>query len=312
MYCKVTVLVLYYLICVSTHSYIQHIKAEKYRQFGFSLQLLNPIHWFQFADMMMLWLLLVKSRKINISLIDSLSGVNGPTWLLELINVAHLASKMFYQNLPSTCMPKLLINKDLIPTIKTGESFEYLERHFDFNMTNEKHKSKLISLVDELMSEIDLKPLHPKNKILLYSRYVLSKLSWHFTVATISQTWVVENIDSPVNKYIRKWLEVPISGTLSSVFLTRNKFGLNILPASVKFIQCQTVLRNALKASPNDSINELWKSTNRLIILTFRYDSYNSTKEVLKTFHSQQENKLRNRLRCQGSFFENVSKFSLS
>ena len=35
-------------MCFNT--YIQHIKAEKYRQFGFSLQLLNPIHWFQFAD----------------------------------------------------------------------------------------------------------------------------------------------------------------------------------------------------------------------------------------------------------------------
>ena len=56
-----------------------------------------------FSLPMMLLLLLVKSRKSNISLIDSLSGVNGPTWLLELINVAHLASKKFYQNLPSTC-----------------------------------------------------------------------------------------------------------------------------------------------------------------------------------------------------------------
>ena len=36
-------------MCYNT--YIQHIvKAEKYRQFGFSLQFLNPIHWFQFAD----------------------------------------------------------------------------------------------------------------------------------------------------------------------------------------------------------------------------------------------------------------------
>ncbi|CAB3997740.1 Hypothetical predicted protein, partial [Paramuricea clavata] len=56
-------------------------------------------------------------------------------------------------------LPKLLINKDLIPTIKIGESFEHLGRHF--NMTNQKHKSKLISLIDELMSEIALKPLHP-------------------------------------------------------------------------------------------------------------------------------------------------------
>ena len=86
------------------------------------------------------------------------------------------------------------------------------------------------------MSDIDLKPLHPKNKLLLYSRYVLSKISWHFTVAALSKTWVTENIDSIVNNYIRKWLEVPISGTLSNVYLTRNKFGQNILPPSVKFI----------------------------------------------------------------------------
>ena len=135
-------------------------------------------------------------------------------------------------------------------------------------MTNQEHLSKIISLNDELMSEIDIKALHPKNKILVYSRYVLSKLSWHFFIAAMPKTWVTENVDSLVNSYIRKWLEVPISGTLSNVFLTRNKFGLNILPASVKmakFIQCQTVLRHALKTSPNDSIKELWKSTNTIV-----------------------------------------------
>ena len=154
-------------------------------------------------------------------------------------------------------------------------------------MSNQDHKSKPISLADDLMSDIDLKPLHPKNKLLLYRRYVLSKLSWHFTVAAIPKTWIIENIDSVVNNYIRKWLEVPISGTLSNAYLTNNKFGLNILPASVKFTQCQSVLRNALKSSPNDSIKELWKSTNNHT--NIQYDNYNSTKDVLKKFHSTQE-----------------------
>ena len=35
-------------LCFNT--FLQHIKSEKYRQFGFSLKFLNPIHWFQFAD----------------------------------------------------------------------------------------------------------------------------------------------------------------------------------------------------------------------------------------------------------------------
>ena len=54
------------------------------------------------------------------------------------------------------------------------------------------------------MSDIGLKPLHPKNKLHLYSRYVLSKLSLHLTVAPLSKVWIVENIDPIVIQYIRK------------------------------------------------------------------------------------------------------------
>ena len=148
-----------------------------------------------------------------------------------------------------------------------------------------------------------------KNKVLLYNRHVLSKLSWHFTVATLSKTWVSENIDSLVNQYIRKWLQIPISGILSNVYLSCNKFGQNVYPPSLKFTQCQTVLRIALKSSPNESINELWRSTNNNT--NIQYDAYNSTKEALKMFHSIHENKLKNQLTYQGSFFSSVSKFAL-
>ena len=42
----------------------------------------------------------------------------------------------------------------------------------------------------------------PKHKLQLYSQYVLSKLSWHLTVAPLSKVWIVENIDSIVSQYI--------------------------------------------------------------------------------------------------------------
>ena len=203
-----------------------------------------------------------------------------------------------------------MINNCPVPTVKIGESFKYLGRFFDFNMSNQEHKSELISLVNEVMSDIDLAPLHPKNKLVLYRRYVLSKIKWHFTVASLSKTWIIENIDPVINIYIRKWLEIPISGTLSNVFLTRNKFGLNVIPASIKFTQCQTVQRNALKNSPNEAIKDLWKLTNNHT--NVQYDMYNSTKEVLKDFRSRQENKLQSQLVCQGSFFSHATNFSLS
>ena len=80
-------------------------------------------------------------------------------------------------------------------------------------------------------------------------------------LADICKTRIIANLDSIVNGCIRKWFDIPISGTLRNVFLERNKFDLNIRLPSVKFTQCQTVLRNSLKESRNNSIKDLWKSS---------------------------------------------------
>ena len=292
-------------LCFNT--FIQHIKCDQYRQFGFSHKLLNPIHWFQFAD--------------DASVITSLESENQHLlnrfslwcqWSDMIIRVDKCSTFGIKKALTKSIqyLPKLFINNNVIPTTKTGESFCYLGRYFDFGMTNNKHKSDVISLINDLMTDIDLKPLHPKNKLHLYSRYVQSKLSWHLTVVPLSKVWIIENIDSVVNQYIRKWLDVPVSGTLSNVFLTRNKFGLSIIPPSIKFTQCQSTLRNALRSSLNDSVKHLWKLTSNHT--NIQYDAYNSTKEVIKQFRSSQEDKLENHLTSQGSFFSSITKFSLS
>ncbi len=69
-------------------------------------------------------------------------------------------------------------------------------------------------------------------------------------------------------------------------------------------------VRKALKTSPNEAMNELWKATSNS--KNIQYDVYNSTKQVLKDFRHGQEDKLQNQLTCQGSFFTNITKFSLS
>ena len=233
-------------MCFNT--FIQHIKVERYRQFGFSFKLMNPVHWFQFADDAAV---ITTQESENQHLLNRFS-----VWC-QWSNMFIRAEKCSTFGIKKSAtksiqfLPKLLINGVLIPTVKIGESFQYLGRYFNFDMSDDVHKSEIISHLEDLMSIIDSKPLHPKNKLLLYSRFVLSKLSWHFTISNISQTWVKENIDSVVNSYVRRWLEIPISGTLSTVFMSRNRFGLHIIPPSVKFLQCQTTLRNALKTSPN-------------------------------------------------------------
>jgi len=71
--------------------------------------------------------------------------------------------------------------------------------------------------------------------------------------------WIISNFDSIANGYIWKWLNIPTPGTPRNVFLECNKCGLNICPPSVKFTQCQTVLRYSLNEPRNDSLKALWK-----------------------------------------------------
>ena len=54
-------------------------------------------------------------------------------------------------------------------------------------MSNEAHSIKLVSMLLSLMKAIDNLPLHHKNKLLLYHRYIFSKVSLNFTVADFSR-----------------------------------------------------------------------------------------------------------------------------
>ena len=78
-------------------------------------------------------------------------------------------------------------------------------------MDNIDHKTEVSRLTSDLMSKIDKIPCHPSNKLPLYHHFILSKISWHFTIADLGKSWVVENIDNVASKYILQWLELPIS-----------------------------------------------------------------------------------------------------
>ena len=139
------------------NAFIQHIKDDKYRQFGFSFKLLNPIHWFQFAD--------------DAAVISSQESENQHflnrfsiccQWSNMIIRVDKCSTFGIKNTLSksSQYLPKLLVNNKLIPAINVGEHFQYLGRYFCFTMSDEKHKSELISLVQKLMTDIHSKPLN--------------------------------------------------------------------------------------------------------------------------------------------------------
>ena len=185
-----------------------------------------------------------------------------------------------------------------MPTIKSGESFKYLGQHLNCAIDNEIHKEKLKSSLSDMLCRIDALPVLPKNKILLYQRYILSRLSWHLTVATLSKTWVIQNLDNIASRFVRQWLDLPISATLSGISLPYNQFGLNLQLPSAKFRQWQTVLRSCLRSSSNDGITSLWKNTCHK--MNVQYDSYKNTKHALKMVRQEHTEKLEVQLPSQG------------
>ena len=153
------------------------------------------------------------------------------------------------------------------------------------------------------MDRINSLPLHPKNKVWLYSQYLMSKLSLHLTIADIDQTWIINNLDTLAHNYLRRWLEIPASGTLSIVMLTKSQSGLNIADIGTKFKQCQVVMRQCLKNSCNHDINHLVQVSSDK---SKQYDTFNSTKNVVKSIRNNISNKIKGNLTTQGLVIRHV------
>ena len=193
-------------MCFNT--FIQHIKEDNYNQYGFHIKnnyasSLRPVHWFQLADDAAV---VTGQESENQVLLNRFSiWCNWADMIIRFDKCITFGMRKS-QTKSIQFQPQLLINSALVPQVKANESFRYLGRYYDFGMSNEVHKKELISTVTETISQIDRLPLHPKNKLRLYNRYLLAKISWHLTVADISATWIKENLDSIVSKYIHSYV----------------------------------------------------------------------------------------------------------
>ena len=140
--------------------------------------------------------------------------------------------------------PKLVTNDAVIPPVNINEGFTYLKRVFDCNMDDQAHKKSLVEKCNRILEDIDKLHLHPRHIIELYWRFLVSKISWDFTISDLYITWAKQTLDSISSSFVRKWLEIPISGTLDIMTFSTEKFDLNIIKISTKYLQCQTTKRN--------------------------------------------------------------------
>ena len=83
---------------------------------------------------------------------------------------------------------------------------------------------------------------------------------------------------------------------------------MNLVIPSTKFIQCQTIIRNALKSSPDADIRSLWKDSNTST--NIQYDQYRNAKHVLKSIQTQHHHRITEELTSQGLVITSILKYA--
>ena len=194
------------------NTYIQYIKSDRFTQLGFtsSQPLLRPNHWFQFADDAAITTGEEYETQILLNAFTAWCSWAKMTLRIDKYKTFGV-SKL--NSTSSQFLPKLYLNRSMIPTVKRNESFCYLGRYYDFAMDNSDHKRLLFEETEEILGKIDRLALHPKFKLQLYMKYLLPKISWHLTIADIDKTWVRQTLDMMCHNQFRAWLEIPPCGT---------------------------------------------------------------------------------------------------
>ena len=97
------------------------------------------------------------------------------------------------------------MNNKTIPAVKLNDSLVYLGKEFSFDMSNENVKNDLVKRLSDYSEKIDILSLHHKHKINIAAKFVYSKLRWDLKIYHLSETWITENLDNKMNRYIRAY-----------------------------------------------------------------------------------------------------------
>ncbi|MDW0252306.1 MAG: reverse transcriptase domain-containing protein, partial [Nitrososphaeraceae archaeon] len=159
-------------------------------------------------------------------------------------------------------LPTLSIKVGKIPAVPLGEDFKYLGKIFNFNMNNETGKKEIVEKLEKMLKILSELHISPQTRLKILDRFVPSQLSFLFKIYDIPNTWITEKLDSLCTRYIRKWLEAPISSCINEwLVMPENKCGVGIPSFKHIYERQRLSKRSSLKCSQNENIKDLWQET---------------------------------------------------
>jgi hypothetical protein len=96
---------------------------------------------------------------------------------------------------------------------------KYLGKRIDPTLSEVRIKAFIRDSLLKWMRLIDATPLHGAMRCWIYNFLVIPKLSWHFTVANLSLSFVKEELHSLILPFLKSWCGIPKGGNSAILFV---------------------------------------------------------------------------------------------
>ena len=165
--------------------------------------------------------------------------------------------------------PILSLTGSKLPTVELGDHFTYLGRLFDYEGKDNVAKANLEKKLHDMLLVTDSIQTSTQNKLKILSRYILSHISFELKIYNFASTWIDNTLDALCYRFIRRWMQLPISACLIELHtLERKKGGLGL--PSIKSLagKLKITSRHTLRHSADPNIRKMWRDSSPKYVTT--------------------------------------------
>ena len=120
-------------------------------------------------------------------------------------------------------LPALNICSKSIPQVPLDGEFKYLGKTFGFDISLNSVKVQLQEKLTKMLTITDKLKISVQLKMRIFSQYIQAQILFELKIYDLTPTWVEQTLDSICSKFIRDWLELPISACLNEVLILPKK-----------------------------------------------------------------------------------------
>src|SRR5437867_9044808 len=152
-----------------------------------------------------------------------------------------------------------LRDKGTIPAVPLGDHFKYLGKIFDFQAMNSASKREFETKLEKFLVKISSLKIRCQTKLKIFSMYVPSQFNFELKIYNFTDSFLSGVVDRLCTRYIREWLEFPLSSCVSEWASAPTNFcGLGIPSFAQRAARMGLIRRHLLHSSKNPNIRELW------------------------------------------------------